>query len=171
MPLLVFSSLPLWPILASSHTLTVWPLPPVFPREGVVNRSWHELRKELRAEQECKILWLIELKHSNVVSSALEAMKWQAAEHRHVVVTMSVIKNGGFSAWLMHWQKGNQDSNKHLIDFTVLRSRVWNVITVEANYLLLTKWSKLSYLYWWTLLLYCHEAQKRVGVGCFHSPA
>ena len=120
MPCLVFFSFPLWPILASPHTSPVQPLPPVFPREGEVNWSEQELRKELRAEQKCKVLWLIELKHGSIVSSALKAIKWKAAEHKHVVMTMSVIKNGGFCACLMCWEKGNQDSTEHLIDFTVL---------------------------------------------------
>lgn len=39
---------------------------------------------------------LMELKYSSVVSSALEAIKWQAAEHRSVIMTMSVIKKWGF---------------------------------------------------------------------------
>lgn len=69
------SCFPLIPPLAHpdiTHALTVWPLPPVFPREGEVNRSLNELRKELRAEQEHKVLGLIGLEYSSVVSSALE---------------------------------------------------------------------------------------------------
>lgn len=117
------------PTLASWHhpiQTIVWPLPPVFPREGEVNWSWHELTEELRSGEESEVLLLMELKYSSVVSSALEAIKWQAAEHRSVVMTMSVIKNGVFSSWLMLWENANQDSNKHLIDFIVLESKaVW----------------------------------------------
>lgn len=37
----------------------------------------------------------MELNYSSVVSSALEAIKWQATKHRSVVMTMSTIKKRG----------------------------------------------------------------------------
>lgn len=96
---------------------------PCFPqRRGSKQKlTWAQERAQSRTRV-WGTLWLTKLKYRSVVSSALEAVKRQAAEHKHVVMTMSVIKNSNFSAWLMHWGKGNQDGNKHLIEFTALRS-------------------------------------------------